>query len=198
MEEFMSFKKFINDKKSALDTKKETIQITEDEIYQLFDNFLIDYQNNNIDFQNLSNSQVAILNATPLGFKLLLEEGQSFKVKKVTRNKIYIMYYYDANFNPKRESSKITLKKDFMHAHSWSEFSDINLSIEHINVDKAVFNLSKDTGISIFAKDEDSVKKLLKPLVKRIKSKLKEFIDSQNVDSNCEELNILPQNRKVV
>lgn len=194
----MSIKKFINNKKSELNAKREVIQIAEEEIFQLFDNFLTDYKNDNIDFQNLNNYQIAILNATPLGFRLLLEEGQCFKVKKVTKEKIYIMYYYDDNTKTKKELSKITLMKDFVHAHSWNEFSDINLAIEDIDVDKAVFNLSKDTGISIFVKDEESIKKLLKPLVKKTKSQLKEFIYSLDNNLDYEDLSILSQNREII
>ena len=102
----MSLRKLFDEKKFAAISKKENLQEVEEEIYKAFGEFLMNYQNNTINFQDLSNAEIAILNATPLGIKLLLEEGQGFEVKKVTKSKIYIMYY-QGNSKSNKNSSKV-------------------------------------------------------------------------------------------
>ena len=164
------------------DSTNKDIVAAKSEIVEAFTHFLADYQNQRLDYLDLSESQLAILGAVRFNFGIQTEEGELYLVKSVSRQRVHVVTHSIDDFISNKKSSEVSIVNGVTTIYSWDDLPKIDFNYEDIDVKKALMNLSELTALSFRIPSEYERTQIINSLIPNIHELMKLISEGMNLD----------------
>lgn len=156
---------FVQNSDRITDTTHQDILDSKVDILNTFTQFVILKQKNQLNYTNLSEKQLAILNETKLNLGLPVRANEFYVVMNILKDELFVVYHSCSDFIVQKGSSELALANGRSKIYTWDELPKVDFDFSDINIMNSLLNLSNYTHLRHRAPEREEKLEILSSLV---------------------------------